>query len=127
MTGSLQKKNNKYYIVINYRGTDGKTKRKWIATGLEIKNNKMNAQKMLQEYLDNNVKMEVISKKNDTDVIVESRMSLGSFLDKWIDSRISQLSPMTVQGYKQIIGKIKGFFSSKNMKLDEITSTDINI
>lgn len=125
MTGSLQKKNNKYYVVINYRGTDGKIKRKWISTGLEIKNNKIKAQKILQEYLDDKSKIEAISKNDEPDIIVESRMLFSDFLDNWIDLRSSQLSPMTVQGYKQVIGKIKGFFAPKNMRLNEIKPTDI--
>lgn len=40
MTGSLQKKNGKYYAVLNFKDKEGKRKQKWISTGLEVKNNK---------------------------------------------------------------------------------------
>ena len=50
MTGSLQIKNNKYYLVLNlYR--NGKRKVKWINTDLPVKGNKTKAQKLLREAL----------------------------------------------------------------------------
>ena len=50
MTGSLQIKNNKYYLVLNlYR--NGKRKVKWINTDLPVKGNKTKAQKLLRETL----------------------------------------------------------------------------
>ena len=50
MTGSLQIKNGKYYIIINLK-EDGKRKQKWIATGLDVKSNKRKAEQMLRETL----------------------------------------------------------------------------
>ena len=49
VTGSVQKKNNKWYMVIN-RYVDGKRKRQWLPTGLNIRGNK-NAEAMLAEKL----------------------------------------------------------------------------
>ena len=48
MTGSLQIKNNKYYIVLNTY-ENGKRKIKWIHTDLPAKGNKTKAQKLLRE------------------------------------------------------------------------------
>ena len=39
MTGSLQTKNEKFYIVLNEM-VNGKRKQRWIATGLTVKGNK---------------------------------------------------------------------------------------
>ena len=50
MTGSLQIKNNKYYIVLNTY-EKGKRKIKWISTDLPVKGNKTKAQKLLRETL----------------------------------------------------------------------------
>ena len=50
MTGSLQNKNGKYYIVLNYREGE-KRKQKWISTGLDVKGNKRKAEEMLHEAL----------------------------------------------------------------------------
>jgi hypothetical protein len=40
MTGSLQEKNNKYYIVLSMKVND-KWKTKWVKTGLDVKGNKL--------------------------------------------------------------------------------------
>lgn len=44
ITGSLTTKGNKYYMVINLPDQDGKTKPKWISTGLSV-NDKSNKRK----------------------------------------------------------------------------------
>ena len=50
MTGSLQIKNDTYYIVLNlYK--DGKRRPKWISTGLSSKGNKRKAEQMLRDTL----------------------------------------------------------------------------
>jgi hypothetical protein len=47
MTGILQVKNGKYYIVLSYY-ENGKRQRRWIATGLPEKNNKRKAGRFLR-------------------------------------------------------------------------------
>ena len=51
MTGSLQVKKGRYYIVISYKNENSKFKTKWIATGLPEKNNKRRAEQMLRDKL----------------------------------------------------------------------------
>ena len=50
MTGSLQVKNDKFYMVLNST-ENGKRKQKWISTGLPVKGNKRKAEQMLREKL----------------------------------------------------------------------------
>ena len=50
MTGSLQVKNGKYYMVLNST-ENGKRKQKWLSTGLTEKGNKRKAEQMLREKL----------------------------------------------------------------------------
>lgn len=50
MTGSLQTKNGKFYMVLNCT-ENGKRKQKWLATGLPEKGNKRKAEQMLHEKL----------------------------------------------------------------------------
>ena len=45
MTGSLQIKNDKFYMVLNST-ENGKRKQKWISTGLPVKGNKRKAEQM---------------------------------------------------------------------------------
>ena len=50
MTGSLQVKNGKFYMIINDR-ENGKRKQKWIATGFDVRGNKRRAEQLLRETL----------------------------------------------------------------------------
>ena len=50
MTGSLQIKNDKYYLVLNLT-QQGKRRQKWISTGLPVKGNKRRAAQLLQKTL----------------------------------------------------------------------------
>ena len=50
MTGSLQVKNDKFYMVLNST-ENGKRKQKWISTGLPVKGSKRKAEQMLREKL----------------------------------------------------------------------------
>lgn len=51
MTGSLQAKNGKYYVVINQFDANGKRKQRWISTGYEVEGNKKKAELFLKEKL----------------------------------------------------------------------------
>ena len=51
ITGSIQDKNGRYHMVINMPTENGKTKPKWETTGLKIRGNKKQAEKMLNERL----------------------------------------------------------------------------
>ena len=50
MTGHLQIKRNKYYVVLD-RYIDGKRRQQWLSTGLTAKGNKRKAEQMLRERL----------------------------------------------------------------------------
>ena len=51
MTGRLAVKGGKYYVVISYKDENGKYKNKWIATGLDERNNKRAATDMMREIV----------------------------------------------------------------------------
>ena len=50
MTGNIQVKDGKYYLILNLH-ENGKRKQKWISTNLDVKGNKRNAEKLLRETL----------------------------------------------------------------------------
>ena len=49
VAGHLQEKRGYFYIVLNYKDSNGKRKSKWIATSLPVKGNKRKAEEMLRE------------------------------------------------------------------------------
>ena len=50
IAGRLQEKNGYFYVVLSYKDSTGKRKEPWISTGLTVKGNKRQAQKLLEEY-----------------------------------------------------------------------------
>lgn len=65
MTGRLVKKNGKFYVVISYKDASGKHKQKWVATGLDTKNNKRIAEEMMRDIVANfDPQVEMMKKSN---------------------------------------------------------------
>lgn len=50
IAGRLQEKNGYFYVVLSYKDSAGKRKEPWISTGLTVKGNKRQAQKLLEKY-----------------------------------------------------------------------------
>jgi|GEM_PF-2106427 len=51
MTGSLQTKNDVYYMVVNTKNAEGKRKQKWISTGLSVKGNSEPSKLLFCDYI----------------------------------------------------------------------------
>ena len=74
MTGSLQIKNNKYYIVLNDY-VNGKRKQKWIKTELPAKGNKRKAEQLLREAL---------QQQEQQSGIVRSDVTFADYVRVWL-------------------------------------------
>ena len=74
MTGRLAVKGGKYYVVISYKDENGKYKNKWIATGLDERNNKRAATDMMREIVSQyeNGTLSFAGKKQPQEAIKES-------------------------------------------------------
>lgn len=117
MTGSLQIKNGKYYAVLNFKDKEGKRKQKWVATGLDIKNNKRKAEQMLNE---------IINEYADTDYIEPTKILFCDFVKKWIELNKPNLQVTTYDGYIHMLNKhIYPYFKEKGITLNKIKPIDI--
>ena len=58
MTGSVQEKNNKLYVVLSYKVEGGKHKTKWVGTGLKPDGNKRKVEKMIPEIINQYIGLE---------------------------------------------------------------------
>jgi len=90
MTGSLQIKNNKYYLVLNTTDLNGKRKPKWISTGLNAKGNKKRAEQMLRETLRGYEKQHGNAK---------SQMRFSDWVREWLKSVEKRVDIVTFEGY----------------------------
>jgi integrase len=93
MRGSIVKKGNKYYIVLDVYDASGKRKRKWYS-GFDKKSD---AEKALPELL----------KKAQAGLLLEpQKMTLGEFLQEWLWTQCEpRLSKTTLEGYKLHVEK----------------------
>ena len=113
MTGSLQIKGNKYYVVLNMKDEFQKRKRKWINTQLSVDgNNKRKAEKLLRELI-----VEYQNRK----VIATENKKFSVYLLEWHDGLFNHLEFESWRGYKyQIDGHIVPYFEKLNIMLQDI-------
>lgn len=126
MTGSLQVKNNKYYIVLNIY-ENGKRKAKWISTDLPTKGNKHRAQRMLLETLVQYDQAEELRKEQ------EKNRAMIPFTDAvkyWYIEKTEDfehpIDEVTKQGYDLLMKRhILPYFEDKGFLLCEISKENL--
>lgn len=113
MTGSLQEKNGKFYLVLNI-SENGKRKQKWISTGLTVKGNKRRANELLKEKL----------REYETQTeIAKSDILFSDYIREWLTCSKRRVDEVTYQGYKLTAeGQVIPYFRAKNSKLSDITT-----
>ena len=123
MTGSLQSKHGKYYVVVRVPNGIGGTKAKWINTGIPTDgNNKRKAQQR---------RIEILSELEETKDLVSSDMLFVDWLEEWMkikESAVRQnkLRLNTFESYRLYIDKhIAPFFRQKGLTVKGITAKDI--
>ena len=118
MTGSLQIKCNKYYVVLDMRDEFGKRKRKWINTQLTVDgNNKRKAEKMLRES---------ITKYDDRKVVFTKDVLFSDYIVEWLGSCKNQIELSTYEGYENTINNhIVPFFKKLNVTLQSLEAIHI--
>lgn len=114
MTGSLQIKHGKFYIVLNTY-ENGKRKIKWISTGLEEKGNKRKAEQMLRETLQTYEPFKP-----------SAEMPFADYIRHWMELEERKVDAVTYQGYELLLNAhILPYFDSKRLKLCEIDAYNL--
>ena len=126
MTGSLQIKNNKYYLVLNTY-ENGKRKPKWIATELAAKGNKTRAQKLLRDTLKEYEQAEEARADQEAN---RSLMPFTEAIRLWYEDKISDfehpIDEVTKQGYDTLMkNHVYPYFREKGFRLCEITKDNL--
>lgn len=113
MTGSLQIKNEKYYIVLNIH--DGKKRKtKWISTELDVKGNKRKAEKMLREILQEYEKTEASPKQN---------ILFSDYIEKWLAYKKSYVDKVTFQSYEHVAkSHVIPYFAESKLFIHDVTT-----
>ncbi len=117
MTGSIQEKNGKLYAVLSYKDQDGKSKRKWIGTGLPVRGNKKKAEAMLDDIIEDNLELEEIQ---------EESLLFVEYVKTWLMRKRSKVQQSTWEGYEIYVTKhIVPYFEPMLLEIDQVTSKHI--
>lgn len=136
ITGSVQQKNNRWYCVVSFRDENNKRKQKWINTGLSIKGNKRNAEKILREKIAEMeqaaIERPVAELKADkspvkvtkADAVVNpvDNMTVAEWFVKWLQLIEKKVRPNTYRNYKgNMKNHIIPYFQEKGILMCEVT------
>ena len=115
MTGSLQVKNGKYYIVLNIYQSNGKRKQKWISTDLPERGNKRKAEKLLRQTLED------YEAKSG---LIASDVLFSDYLRSWLEQERRRVDEVTLQGYEALTRvHIVPYFDALGVKLQDVNRT----
>ena len=118
MTGKLIVRNGVYYAVINYKDNLGNYKRKTISTGLKERGNKKEAQKFLNDQLENFNPDEIIEKNPEP--IVQNDIIFMDYIKDYILHKEKELSPCVFSSYMRTWDIMHRYFGEK-LKLKDVT------
>lgn len=112
MTGSLQIKNDKYYIVLNSH-VNGKRKQKWVKTDLPVKGNKRKAELLLRQ---------TIQQYEQQQGIIPSDVTFAAYVRIWLTHVKRRVDEVTYQGYESLAcSHILPYFDASRLKLQQVT------
>lgn len=112
MTGSLQVKNDKFYMVLNLV-ENGKRKSKWVSTGLPVKGNKRKAELMLRELL---------QEYEDRQGTPRCDMPFYKYIRRWLEKVKRKVDEVTYQGYEILAeSHVISWFEEKGTALGDVT------
>lgn len=116
MTGSLQIKNDKYYLVLNLT-QQGKRRQKWISTGLPVKGNKRRAAQLLQKTL---------QQYQQQSGILPSSIRFSDYVRHWLEQVRRRVDEVTYQGYETLAkSHILPYFDQSGLLLQQIARADL--
>lgn len=114
ITGHLQEKNGRYYMVLNLY-VDGKWKPKWISTKMTLKGNKRNAEAMLRDTIQKYEDAEIEAEQSPAD------MPFTDFLMNWLKLTKPQVEACTYMSYKRLMeNQIVPFFEPYGLRLRDV-------
>lgn len=119
ITGRLQAKSNHWYCILNLHHPDGSRQQKWISTGLKLKGNKREAEKMLFELQKDYTKLHDIEKNS-------RGVYFSDYMMTWLDHHKRNLAKTTFCAYSDILnGYIVPYFQSRSILLTALKPVDI--
>lgn len=124
VAGRLQEKSGYFYVVLSYKDTNGVRKQPWFRTGLKIRGNKKNAEKILLYYRMNfdiqSGKLNCIKYGNPEK---QMNMLFGDYLLLWLEEIKITVAETTYAGYRyNVKNTIAPYFNAKGIRLSALSA-----
>ena len=116
MTGSVQVKKGKYYLVLNVVDGTGKPKQKWVSTGLPEKGNKREAERLLAA---------AVTEYGQTGYVEPTKILFSEYLNDWLEAHRLKVAATTHAGYRQLCADIIPFFEERRVLLANLHAKHI--
>lgn len=114
MTGSLQEKNGRYYMVLEL----GKGKQKWKSTGLKVQGNKRKAEKMLTDTIRDYEEKLAAQPEND--------MTMPELIREWLATKKREIRGNSYTSYEETaVNHIIPYFEQLEFTVTQLTSAHI--
>ena len=137
VTGNLQIKNGKYYVLLNLYVHSGKRTIKWVSLGLDKKSGKKLARirmsEVIEEYNSAQQKlMRKVSKKKNPERFISEReriqsQTLVDYLTDWVELSRDRIQNSTADGYMKMIGgRITEYFGKHKLTVENLTGDELN-
>lgn len=115
ISGHLQEKNGRYYMVLNLKNDNQKWKPKWIATGLPVKGNKKRAETMLRDTIRDYENKEAQT-PGDAD-----NMLFSDYMLNWLELIRNSVEETTFTSYRRIVKfQVAPYFKELGVTLTEL-------
>lgn len=116
MTGSIQEKKGRLYVVLHFKGRNGKKQYKWIKTGLDKRGNIKKAEALIPDVID---KYKSLEYKEGDELFV-------NYVSAWISEKKTLLKKSTWETYNMYLSShILPFFEPLQLNIQDITKKHI--
>lgn len=124
VTGTLQQKADRYYLVFRIPDSSGKLKQKWISTGLPVKGNQRRAKQLLDEkLLELQAEYDRRSRQAGWTIAEVGDIPFSEVVQRWLIRKRSEVAPSTYEGYRHITARLLPYFRQLDLTTDEVSPT----
>lgn len=124
VTGTLQEKNGRFYMVLRIPDSTGKLHQKWVSTGLPVQGNQRRAKQMLDEMLlELQADYDRRSRQAGWSVAEVGEVPFDEVVRHWMTRKHSEVAPSTFEGYEHITARLLPYFRKLDLTMDEISPT----
>lgn len=124
VTGTLQQKAGRYYLVFRIPDSSGKLHQKWYSTGLPVQGNQRRAKQLLDAKLvELQTDYDRRSRQAGWAIAEVGDIPFTEVVQRWLVRKRSEVAPSTYEGYQHITARLLPYFRQLDLTTDEVSPT----